>query len=61
VAEPVHIVRHADTAAKLPIIRNSGRVATWLLVRKLVASVAKALTAGVKPVNSAAPKCRSDP
>src|SRR5262245_45145106 len=44
-----------DTAAKLPIIRNSGNVATWLLVRKVVASVAKALVAGAMPTNRAAP------
>ena len=32
-----------ETAAKLPIIRNSGNVAIWLLVRSPALSVAKAL------------------
>src|SRR3982074_545258 len=45
-----------ETAAKLPIMRNSGRVATWLLVRNVVASVANALMAGAKPGNKGDPK-----
>src|SRR5262245_66569246 len=44
-----------DTAAKLPIMRNSGKVATWLFIRNVVASVANALTAGANPVNKADP------
>ena len=42
-------------AAKLPIIRKSGSVPTWLLVRKPSASVANALSAGSNPMISAAP------
>ena len=40
------------TAAKLPIIRNSGRVASWLLPRKPVTSVEAAASDGIRPMNS---------
>src|ERR1043165_3616199 len=49
------------TAAKLPIIRKSGKVATCALVRKPVASVAKVTKAGLKPMKGAVPTSPVNP
>ena len=47
--------------AKLPIIRNSGSVATWALVRNSPASVASTLPEDLHPLKSAVPPSPINP